>query len=424
MKRKLTLIEGTMYAGGKTPVNVVASIKVKGIICEKNLHIAVSRIQDRHPLLRVNVLEDKETGAPYFIKQNPIQNIPIRVSKRMTNDDWKKESITECLIPFDVKEGPLIRLVWLRSAVTSELIFIAHHCICDGMSLLNLIDETLLLLANPGIEIGSYNSFSSITEFIPSAVMNKKINIMKIFLFSKLAKLIFFATTNKREIIRKNPYLIHWKLDQEKSISILQRCKAEGVSVNAVLCAAFVQAFKNTESIKSRSRLYCAVDTRKFIPQIKGNTMFAFPILIELSPKSNKATNLWDQSYWLKRQLLTKINKFNIHNLLMFSECLLPLLPKMTKYAKNDKGNHDFTLSNMGNVKLKENYGLLEVETLRSPATIFPFGNPSTLSITTFRSQIDFIFTSDEHFIKYNDAISLKNNAMKFLKSAMDLPYK
>lgn len=420
MKRKLTLIEGTMYAGGKTPVNVVASIKIKGIIYEKNLLIAATKIQNRHPLLKVNVLEDEGTGIPYFVKQNPTQNIPICILERITDDDWKKESISQCLIPFDVKNTPLIRLVWLKSSAISELIFVAHHCICDGMSILNLIDETLLLLDNPCAEIGTYSSFSSISEFIPKSIVDKKINTLKIFLFSKLAKLVFLTTAKKKEVTRKNPYLIHWKLDLENSTSILQRCKKKGVSVNAVLCAAFVQAFKSTETIKSFSKLYCAVDTRKFIPQIKSDTMFGYPILIALNTRNNKKTNLWDQAHWLKEELLTKINKFNISNLLMFSECLMPLLPKMIKYAKDDRGNHDFTLSNMGNVKLKENYGSIEVETLYSPATIFPFGNPSTLSITTFRGQVDFIFTSDESFIKYDVAVSLKDNAMKFLKSAID----
>jgi NRPS condensation-like uncharacterized protein len=420
MKRKLTLIEGTMYAGGKTPVNVVAGIKIKGIIYEKNLLIATTKIQERHPLLKVNVLEDEKTGIPYFVKQNPIQNIPIHVLERITDDDWKKESITQCLIPFEVKNTPLVRLVWLKSSVISELIFVAHHCICDGMSILNLIDETLLLLDNPCAEIGTYSSFSSISEFIPKPIINKKINTLKVFLFSKLAELLFLTTARKREITRKSPYLVHWKLDRENSTSILQRCKEKGVSVNAILCAAFVQAFRSTESIKSFSKLYCAVDTRKFIPQIKSDTMFAFPILIALNTRNNKKTNLWDQAQWLKEELLTKINKFNISNLLMFSECLMPLLPKMTKYAKDDRGSHDFTLSNMGNVKLKENYGSIEVEALYSPATIFPFGNPSTLSITTFRGQVDFIFTSDESFIKYDVAVLLKDNAMKFLKSAID----
>lgn len=420
MKRKLTLIEGTMYAGGKTPVNVVASIKVKGIIYEKNLLIAIKKIQDRHPLLKVNVLEDKETGIPYFVKQNPIQNIPIRILERIADDNWKKESIAECLTPFDVKNTPLIRMVWLKSSDISELIFVAHHCICDGMSMLNLIDETLFLLDDPSAVIGTYDSFSSISEVLPKSITNK-INTLKVFLFSKLAKLIFFVTANKREVTRKNPYLIHWKLDKEKSASVLQRCKEKGVSVNAVLCAAFVQAFKSVESIKSFSKLYCAVDTRKFISQIKSNTMFAFPILIALNTKNGKKTDLWDQAYWLKEELSTKISKFNINNLLMFSECLLPLLPKMTEYAKNDRGSHDFTLSNMGNIKLKENYGSIEVETLYSPATIFPFGNPSTLSITTFKGEIDFIFTSDESFIKYDNALSLKDSAMKFLKDAIDL---
>ncbi|WP_448635922.1 condensation domain-containing protein [Pedobacter panaciterrae] len=205
MKRKLSLIEGTMYAGGQTAVNVVSSVTIKGTVQESELHASLLKIQARHPLLGSNVWED-EVGIPYFVEQNPVQRIGLRIVNRQTDQDWERESITECLTPFNTKNDTLVRLVWLKSESVSDLIVVGHHCICDGRSILNLMDETLSLLGDPEKEIGAYKSFSSIQDFIPPEIQESKANKLKIQLFSKVAKLALLAVAFKKEIKREKPF--------------------------------------------------------------------------------------------------------------------------------------------------------------------------------------------------------------------------
>jgi len=416
MKRKLSLIEGTMYAGGQTAVNVVSSVKIKGSIQEADLHAALLKIQGRHSLLSCNIQED-EAGIPYFIEQNPAQRIDVRIVNRHTDNDWERESITECLTPFNTRNDTLVRLVWLKSEDFSDLIIIGHHCICDGKSILNLLDETLSLLSDPEKEIGTYNSFSSIQDFIPTEIRNSKANRLKIQLFSKVAKLALLAVAFKKEIKREKPFFLHWKLSKEESSLIIEKCKAEDSSVHDALSVAFLKGFKDIKTIKSHSRLYCAVDMRKFLPDVKSNMLFAFPAMVGLNLMNQKNNNFWNQTRDFKNNLAKKIDDMNVNTVLLYSECLLPSLPRMTRYAKADKGTHDFTLSNMGKVNISEKYGTLEIESLQSPSTIFPFGNPSTLFTTYFKGQIDFIFTSDEHFIRYEDVLTLKKTAINMIIS-------
>jgi NRPS condensation-like uncharacterized protein len=414
MKRKLSLIEGTMYAGGQTAVNVVSSVTIKGTIQESDLHASLLKVQTRHPLLSSNVWED-EKGMPYFVEQNPVQRITVRIVDRLTDQDWERESMTECLTPFDAKKEPLVRLVWLKSENISDLIFVGHHCICDGRSILNIIDETLSLLGQPEKEIGSYKSFSSIQNFIPAEIRDSKANRLKTQLFSKVAKLALLTVAFKKKIKREKPFLLHWKLSKEESSLIIEKCKSEALSVNDALSVAFLRGFKELEKIKSHSRLYCAVDMRKFLPEIENNMLFAFPVMLGLDLPNKKMDGFWNQAREFKKVLTKKIEKMNVNSLLLYSECLLSSLPRMTKYAKADKGAHDFTLSNMGKVSLNEKYGFLEIESLQSPSTIFPFGNPTTLSTTYFKGQIDFMLASDEHFIRQEDALALKKNAMSMI---------
>ncbi|MGY0036836.1 hypothetical protein [Pedobacter sp. NJ-S-72] len=81
MRRKLTLVEGTMYSDGQTAANAVVAVKIKGSIDVDVLHAVLLKVQARHPLLSVNVLED-EGGIPYFITDENIGQIPVRVSNR------------------------------------------------------------------------------------------------------------------------------------------------------------------------------------------------------------------------------------------------------------------------------------------------------------------------------------------------------
>lgn len=414
MKRKLSLIEGTMYAGGKTAVNVVSSVTIKGPIKESDLHASLLKIQNRHSLLSANVWED-EVRIPYFVKQNPVRNISVRIINRQTSKDWETESITECLTPFDTAGGPLFRLVWIKSDDVSDLIFVAHHCICDGRSVLNLIDETLTLLGNPENKLESYESFSSIQNFIPAAIRDNKANKLKVRLFSKVAKVVLLLVAFKKEIKREKPLFMHWKLSKEESSLLIEKCKSAGASVHDALSVAFLRAFKGIEAIKSHSRLYCAVDMRKFLPEVKNDMLFAFPAMVGLDLPKKNTTDFWSQAKAFKRELSKKIEEMNVNTVLLYSECLLPSLPRMTQYAKADKGTHDFTLSNMGKVSISERYNDLEVEAVQSPSTIFPFGNPTTLFTTYFKGQIDFIFSSDEYFIRHADAQMLKENAMAMI---------
>lgn len=419
MRRKLTLVEGTMYGDGQTAVNAVVAAKIKGSIDLENLQAALLKVQARHPLLNVNVWED-ETGIPYFVTNENIGQIPIRISNRYSNEDWEKQTIAECLMPFDAKNDALMRVVYLKSPVASDLIMVCHHCICDGRGILNLLDEILRLLAEPKTDIGTYNAFSSLYDFVPDQVRQSKKNLFLVFLVKKLSGLMLLAVSSKKEIKRVKPYLLHWKINKEESAVILNKCKKEGVSLHAVLSVIFLKAFDKVETIKSYKKLYCAVDMRKFVPEIKNDMLFAFPAMIGSELKGGCNIGFWDQARLFKEELLLKIKKTNVYRIFLLDEGLSAFLPQLAKYAKVDAGAHDFTFSNMGYATIQENYGPVEVEVIYSPVTIFPFGNPSTLFASAFRGQLDFMMTSDEHFLKYEEAVMLKDKAMELLKVQLD----
>ena len=63
VKRKMLFFERLMYVDGRTPVNCVITARIRGDIAEANLHLALKKVQGKHPLLRVRILRSSKISA-------------------------------------------------------------------------------------------------------------------------------------------------------------------------------------------------------------------------------------------------------------------------------------------------------------------------------------------------------------------------
>jgi len=413
MKRKLAFLEASLYAQGEVPNHVVATVKIRGAIDEHSVRLALAKVQSRHPLLNVCIDTD-ERGFLHFVGSEKILPISLEIKTRQSDDDWKAVFIPACVLPFD-ENSPLMRVIWLRSATVSDLMFICHHCICDGKSILNLLDEVLRVTTSSTVDLGFYDASLPLTDFIPAAVKRNKVNQLIGKTLPVLTKFAFFFASSKKITTRDQPYFIQWKLSEEISFAVLERCKKEHLSIHALLSVLYLAAFQQLKRVKRHQKLYCSVDMRKFIPEITDDMLFAFPAMVPLRGGWITVANIWEQARLLHRKLKKRLDTLDAYSPLIYTEALLPLIPKITNYAKNDRGSHAFTFSNMGRTVIKEQYRDLSVEALYSPGCIFPFGNPSTLGVTTFRGQLDFVFTSDQHFLPHQDAMIVRAKAMELL---------
>ncbi len=113
MKRKMFFFERLMYVDGHTPVNCIITARIRGDIAADDLQLALKKVQGKHPLLRANVVE--EGSQVYFsFSENPLK-IPVRVVERNSDEDWRNVTATEWKTPFNMNEGPLVRMVWIKS---------------------------------------------------------------------------------------------------------------------------------------------------------------------------------------------------------------------------------------------------------------------------------------------------------------------
>ncbi|MFU1858503.1 condensation domain-containing protein [Sphingobacterium sp. NGMCC 1.201703] len=412
IERKLMLVERIMYVDPETPLNCIFTAKIQGKIAEEHIRNALVKIQRKHPLLR-SVIEIIDAKQPHFVVKECMESIPLHVIQRQTDMDWLTASEREWYRPFKADNKPLAQLVWIKGEDVSELLWVLPHCICDGTSIVTLMRELLSLLDDPNQELQPYPLFKSVNDFLLQGFEpQKKSRKAKRYLL--LARLFFFLQRKSRKRNSGKNYAIHWKLDTETTVALTKVCKMQGISVHAVLCTAFMQAFREVRGKLAKNKVISPVDIRHFIPEIKQDHMFAFAPTVELSLKKRKE-NILANANAIKSELAQKMEKVNAQELLWMGEQMHPLVERMITMLKSSPGGHDITLSNMGKIQMPSAYKNFTLETLYSPTVAFPWLNSNTLVTTTFNQQMDFTFMSNEDFLPKEEAIKIKDKVIGFL---------
>lgn len=403
-----------LHGDGKTPFNAVIPFRLKGDILAEDLHHALKKIQEKHPMLHAFVEEDNQ-GLPWFVvaDDRPIA-IPVRVCARISDEDWKRESMQEWAVGFDTKNGPLIRLVWIKGTGVSEFILVIHHCLCDGGSAMAILAELLQVLDCPDTDIGKEDPILGITDVVPAEILKSRKQVIKAKLIGGVANLVLWLIPVKKKLVeRKTDYMIHWKLPEILSDQLILKCKWENVTVNTALCVALLNAFKTVRKENFHNKVSCPVDIRRFAPQIKKDNVFAFGLMFVVS--SDKELDFFSDARKMQLDIDQKTAKLDPYATIMMMEESHGSLNNFTNFLKYGKSSNDCMFSNLGRIKIPHQYKSFEVETIFSPSVIGPLGNTTTMITSTYRGQMDFTFIASEGFIPYDEALAIKENMMKIL---------
>ncbi|WP_312296515.1 condensation domain-containing protein [Chryseobacterium sp.] len=415
IKRKLMMVERIMYVDPETPVNCIFAAKIKGELPEQNFKTALEKIQQKHPMLRV-VVDTKSEKYPFFKEEKDIAPIPLRIVERKTDQDWLTESQKEWKILFEEEKTPLARVVWVRGQDVSEVFWVIPHCISDGTTGVTLMKELLQLLDNPALELEPYEPFTSVDEFLPSN-FNVKSKKFKAKLYLTFARFFFMLQQKSKKRNLGQDYVLHQKLDPATTSQITEKCKANGVSVHALLCSAFMQAFQEIKGKEAKGKVISPVDVRHFIPEIKEDHLFAFAPTVDLAIKKG-SSDLLNNAKQIKEDLVQKIGKMEARELLWMGEQMHPIVDRMISMLKSSNGGHDVTLSNMGRINIPNDYKNFSIDTIFSPTVAFPWLNSNTLVTSTYNHQMDFIFLSNEDFLPKAEAAKIKEKAIALMTTS------
>ena len=243
-ERRITSIERLFSRSPFSIVTVVA--RIKGNISANMLLSAVSKVQQRHPNLRVRI-KDADDHAPWFTSHG-VEEIPVEIVARESDDHWIKVHQEACQVPFEFDARPAVRFILVQSPTISELVILCHHIICDGLSLAYLARDLMVHLGDPAREV----------EVLPDPIPIDKNNIPTDVSLNAVVK-FFIKRINKKWEGNKiffdqedyeNLTAAYWnnfshqilsvELSEAQTSALVERCRKEGITVNSALATAFV----------------------------------------------------------------------------------------------------------------------------------------------------------------------------------------
>jgi len=422
MKRKMLFFERFMYIDGVTPINCVMSARVRGSIVPANLRTALLKIQAKHPLLRARAVE--EADGPYFIFDDTPE-IPVRIVERQTDDDWQSVTVAEWKVPFDTKSGPLLRIIWIRSEEVSDLMVVAHHCICDGGAIITLLREILQVADQPEMELTPYTSYASLEDIVPHEILHDAKTIRKMKRKAAFYKLFLAIMGRKATTLDAgDPYVLYWKACAEQFAAINHRCSAENTTYNAALCVAFLQAFREILGKRAKNKIVCPVSMRRYVRSIKSDMMFSIAPIIGLSLGKNLQSGFWQLARDIKHSTAEKIEALGlkVYEDLMVCDHISASVPNLINFMRSNKGGHDLAFSNLGHLKIPTKYRTFTVETITGATICVPWRNTNTLVASNFLGELVLGFISNERFLPQREAVAIQERALQLLNNAMEQP--
>jgi hypothetical protein len=432
--RPMLLLERTMYREGNTPFTSVFILKLVGRLEEARLHQALARVQSKHPLLRCTV--EETGGEPRFVLQEQPSPISLRTVERPGDDAWQAEVRREWVTPFGAQRGPLVRFVWLRSSEVSDLIMLAHHCICDGHTGVNLLRELLSVYDQPEQDLGTYDELGSVEDIVPAALLQdrhfERQVRRKVVLFRLLSFLKKFGRRKPAgpHIAPGQMYFHRWHLDHSETLALTSRCSAEGVTVLAAASMAFMQAFRDVCGVLALNKTYTMVNARRFLPQLRTDAMFGLvpgiPLLMkDVPPPLDMAVDtFWARARAIKADMTVRIDRLGggLYSTLLTLEGMHDKYPSMVADTESAPEVRHVTLSNMGRIDLPQQYRNFRLESVYSPLVMVSPTPANTVVLSSFAGQMELAIISDESSLPYEKAKGIEQRAMQILHAAMLVP--
>lgn len=457
-ERKIAPVERLFSRSPFSIVTVVA--RIKGNISESMLRNAVSKVQQRHPNLRVRIKEDND-HVPWFTSEGA-KEIPVEIVPRESDDHWIKVHQEACQIPFEFDARPAIRFILVQSPIISELIILCHHIICDGLSLAYLARDLMVHLGDPIRAV----------EMLPDPVpidknnMPKEVSLNAIvrFLINRINKKwekdkIFFDQEDYRNLTEA--YWMNYKhqvlsveLSEAQTSALVDRCRKEEVTVNSALATAFVGAQYNVQGDKPyHSSIGVAGNVRDRLQKPAGEVMGFYAGVVALKYKYDVRISFWENARRFHRKvkpLFTNKNLFKdflvwcylepaileainfkklgglvpphstrYHKLSAFSkqdDVVLSVL-KREKMESLDKVVIGTAVTNLTRMDFPRKYGPLELDRLiMQPGGAFPLANVNlVLGAVTCAGKLSLVIEYAEEAVDTKTMEKIKDKAMDFL---------
>ena len=112
--------------------------KIESNYDEERLIQSIDTLQKAHPFLQSLIAEETDTGRIYYQIQDYL-NIPVMVKEEVAL--WQQDYEEISVRGWNIKKECLLKVAVYPKGSEFQILFIAHHLLCDGRGLLQLVEE-------------------------------------------------------------------------------------------------------------------------------------------------------------------------------------------------------------------------------------------------------------------------------------------
>ncbi len=242
----------------------------------------IAVLKSAHPLMRSLIAEEEGSNKIYY-EEHPELEIPVTIKE--TETDWQTYYNAVSKAGWNVQKEALLKVIAYPSENTTKILFIAHHLLCDGRGLLQLIQEFADHYVNGTEPQQADGKLIERIEDLPqgsdlkfiSKVIIKDANKK----WSKEGHKVSYDEYLKFEREFDSKQKIKRKItniDGEELDNILASCKEYGVSLNDYLIAQMMHE-ENTDKVVIASDIRNKI--RNYQKGTIGNYATAFGVVVK-----------------------------------------------------------------------------------------------------------------------------------------------
>lgn len=359
--------------------NFAMMARVRGEISVEQLREALRQIPVRHPGMVATRDESPDPIGPEF---------PITTHTDAGENDWVQVVEKELDHSF-TRERPYARFIFLQHAGggSFDLVGVFHHHVCEGMSGMLIMRDLLQVLGNLGYQLAPLAMPGRMDSLMPKTLLENvafQAKVKKAFqdlrwglFFEKLRRRIFGY---KESVPVEDEQLVHQfvllptQLTAAQTTALTERCKAEGVSVHAALCVAWIQAFvEQADGERPKGGTVSSpVSLRNRLSSPIEDTAGQFLSMVETSIDCPPGKDFWEMVRDFKQKFAEGTTDEGLFFRPMLFGSIFQNLPQtdariVMSMIFSGRIRFDFSVTNLGRVPIPQHNGSLQVEAFYGP---------------------------------------------------------
>lgn len=407
-------LQKAVWQGGRhMPLNGTVIWCLEGRLSSEQVRKALNVIKDIMPFVSLRIAD--HPGSGLRLTTSEVSEFDIREECSTAHWTWTEAAADELRRPFILDRGPLLRVRLVHSPCCTYLLATGHHAFYDGLSLNFLLRVLLTAVEREGEDIPSLPFISNLADHLPPKVQRsirmRLLLALAILLSPGIGFLLRvanqFGTINPlagdqtSSIPVKKFVVLGGNLDESATAYLFSRCKAEGVTVYAAVCAAFLRAAAElTTTIRSsRISFSSPVNLRQKLPSFlnEGMGILLSRIIIKIKHLSN--FDFWSLCQEIKGNVKCKLESELLYAPVLMLPALInsvpeSCMPMLVGHFLGGKVKQILDISNLGPIAIPPASKQFSVSAVYAAGNVFL--GARTLTSQTVGKRLFFALTFRE----------------------------